>query len=299
MKRDHLSLATGFLPGISVLIFFVCRRYLQSGQSLPGWADHISAGWLWVIAEALAVLLPLLILLLLTGKNKERKMDFGFRGFSATAIPMLLNLSIAIALAELLIGDVIAGLFGKTYAEAHLFLPLLESDASMVAVLMAVVLIPGILGQIFFGQGLMTVYARCGGLPAIVVCALAYSFLLSTPELLAGAFLCMLAVIYVSWAMNSVWVGVLTQGIYRVVHLLLLFVAHAYSGQELWSVVRLGMIFLMGLFLYLSMHSMEQLMETGKLRRLERLRKEKLMSEIIVSPGLWMTIFLFVIHWVT
>ena len=87
-------------------------------------------------------------------------------------------------------------------------------------------------------------------------------------------------------------------GVYSIMHLLLLYVAGAYSGQELWSVVRLGMLFLMGLFLYLSMHSMEQLIEKGMLRRLEHIKKENVMSGILFSPGIWMTIFLFVINWI-
>ena len=299
MKRDHLSLAAGFLPGVSLLFFSVCRKYMQSGQSLPDWAGDISAGWLWVLVEMMAFLLPLLILILLCGRKKETAVDFCFRKFPVGAVPMLLTLAVTMALADLLLGDAIAGLVGKTYAEAHTFSLLLEQDASVWVFLFANVLIPAIGGQFLFGRGLMTLYAPCGGVFAAVICAFTYSLLMGTPETLVGTFLCMLVFIYVSWAMNSVWVGVLVQSAYHVLHLLLLFVARAYSGQELWSVVRLVMIFLFGLFLYLSMHSMEQLMEKGLLRRMERFRRETLVNKIVFSPGLWMTLFLFVINWIT
>lgn len=299
MKRDHLSLAAGFLPGISLLIFLVCRRYMQSGQSLPDWAGDISAGWLWVLVEMIAFLLPLLILIFLCGRKKETAVDFCLRKFPVGAVPMLLTLAVTMALADLLLGDAVAGFGGKAYAEVYAFAFLLESSSSVWALLLAVVLIPTLGGQLLFGRGLMTIYASSGGVPAAITCAFAYALLMGTPETLICTFLCMLVFIYVSWATNSIWIGVLIQGTYHVVHLLLFFVARAYSGQDLWNVVRLVMIFLFGLFLYLSMHSMEQLMEKGLLRRMERFRRETLLNKIVFSPGLWMTLFLFVINWIT
>ncbi len=298
MKRDHLTLTAGFLPGISLLIILIFRRYLQSGQGAPEWAGILPMEWLWVMVEVAVFLLPLLILAFFRGHKKEKIIGSGFAKMPIHAIPMMLTLAVAMALANLLLGDLIAAFTGQAYAEVHVFSMLLTAYPSVWAVLLAVVVIPVVGGQLLFGDSLFRAYASCGGVPALCVCALMYSLLTGTPETLLGTFLSMLAFLYVSQAFNSVWAGIFSHGAYSVMHLLLLYVAGAYSGQELWSIVRLGMLFLLGLFLYLSMHSMEQFIEKGMLRRLEHMRKETVMNSIIFSPGLWMTVFLFVINWI-
>lgn len=298
MKRDHLTLTAGFLPGLSLLIILICRRYLQSGQGMPEWAGALPLEWLWVIVEVVVFLLPLLILGLFRKYKKEKRSGSQFGKLPVRTIPMMLTLAVAMALINLLLGDLIAELTGQAYAEIHVFSPLLGEHPSMWAVLLAVVIIPVIGGQLLFGDSLLRAYVPCGGVPALVVCALMYSLLTGTPETLLGTFLSMLAFLYVSQAVNSVWAGMFSHGAYSVMHLLLLYVAGAYSGQELWSIVRLVMLFLLGLFLYLSMHSMEQFIEKGMLRRLEHIRKETVVSSIIFSPGIWMTMFLFVISWI-
>lgn len=299
MKRDHLSLATGFLPGLSLLIVLLCRRYVQSGTGMPGWAIEIGVAWLWVMVEVVVFLLPTLILMFLCSRKKESVLDWGLKKLPVRAVPMLLTLAIAMAIVNLLLGDLIAGVTGHAYSEIHVFAPLLAQQPSIAVLILAVVIVPVFGGQLLFGRGMMSVYSSCGGLFAIIVSALCYSLLTGTPETLPGTFLSMLSFIYISWALNSVWASVLAHATYSVIHLLLLFVAGAYSGQELWSIVRLVMVFLFGLFLYLSMYSMEQLMEKGALRRLDRVRRERLINNIVFSPGLWMTVFLFIIQWIT
>lgn len=265
---------------------------------MPGWAQGMPVEWLWVIVEGFVFLLPFLILMVLCRKKKDGSLKFQLKGFSIQAIPMLLTTAIAAAIANLLLGDLIAGLMGQVYSEIHVFSFLLAERSSVWTLLLAVVVIPVLGGQFLYGQGFMRIYAPCGGIAALLVCALNYSLLTGTPATLLGTFLSVLIFFYIGWAMNSVLAAMLVHGVYSVIHLLLLFVAAAYSGQELWSIVRLAMIFIFGLFLYLSMHSMEQLMERGIFRRLERLRFEWLTNNILVSPGLWMTIFLFVIDWI-
>ncbi len=299
MKRDHLSLAAGFLPGLSLLIVLVCRRYVQGGANLPQWAAAIPLEWLWVMVEMLVFFLPYAILLFLCSRKEDISLKPRLQPISVGSIPMLLTLGVTMALVNLLLGDIIATMAGKSYADVQVFSPLLQGQPSVIAIIVAITVVPVIGGQLLFTEGLMRVYAPGGGLPALMICALGYSLLTGTPETLAGTFLGMLVFFYVSWTMNSMWVGLLVHGTYSFVHLLLLFVAGAYSGHELWRVVQLVMIFLFGLFLYLSMHSMEQLMEKGMLRRLERIRRENLLNSIVFSPGLWMTVFLFVINWLT
>ena len=298
MKRDHLTLTAGFLPGLSLLIILICRRSLQTGQGMSGLTGALSVEWLWVMVEAVVFLLPLVILGGFRKYKKEKVFGPGFDKMPVRALPMLMTLAVAMALVNLLSGDLIAELMGKAYADAHVFSPLLAEHPSLWAVLLAVVVIPSIGGQLLFGDSLFRAYSSCGAVPALCVCALTYSLLTGTPETLVGTFLSMLMFLYVTQALNSIWAGIFAHGIYSVMHLLLLYVAGAYSGQELWSVVRLVMLFLLGLFLYLSMHSMEQLIEKGMLRRLEHIRKETVVSSILFSPGLWMTIFLFVINWI-
>ena len=298
MKRDRLTLIAGFLPGLSLLIILLCRRYLQSGQGLPQWATVLTIEWRWVMVEVVVFLLPLIILAVFRGHKKDKNAGSGFSKMSVRAIPMMLTLAVAMALANLLLGDLIAGLTGQTYADVHVFSALLAEYPSVWAVLFAVVVIPTVGGQLLFGDSLLRVYAPCGGIPALSVCALMYSLLTGNPETLPGTFISMLVFLYVSRAFNSVWAGLFSHGAYSVIHLLLLYVAGAYSGQELWSVVTLVMLFLMGLFLYLAMHSMEQLIEKGVLCRLEHMRKDPVINNIVFSPGLWMTVFLFVFNWV-
>lgn len=298
MKRDHLTLTAGFLPGLSLLIILICRRSLQTGQGMSGLMGALPVEWLWVMVEAVVFLLPLVILGGFRKYKKEKVFGPGFDKMPVRALPMLMTLAVAMALVNLLSGDLIAELMGKAYADAHVFSPLLAELPSLWAVLLAVVVIPSIGGQLLFGDSLFRAYSSCGAVPALCVCALTYSLLTGTPETLVGTFLSMLMFLYVAQALNSIWAGIFAHGMYSVMHLLLLYVAGAYSGQELWSVVRLVMLFLLGLFLYLSMHSMEQLIEKGMLRRLEHIRKETVVSSILFSPGLWMTIFLFVINWI-
>lgn len=298
MKRDHLTLTAGFLPGLSLLIILICRRSLQTGQGMSGLTGALPVEWLWVMVEAVVFLLPLVILGGFRKYKKEKVFGPGFDKMPVRALPMLMTLAVAMALVNLLSGDLIAELMGKAYADAHVFSPLLAERPSLWAVLLAVVVIPSIGGQLLFGDSLFRAYSSCGAVPALCVCALTYSLLTGTPETLVGTFLSMLMFLYVVQALNSIWAGIFAHGMYSVMHLLLLYVAGAYSGQELWSVVRLVMLFLLGLFLYLSMHSMEQLIEKGMLRRLEHIRKETVVSSILFSPGLWMTIFLFVINWI-
>lgn len=299
MKRDHLSLAAGFLPGFSLLVLLVCRRSVQAGQSIPQWIDHISIGWLWVAAEAVAFFLPFAILVFLVKKNKEIKFDFRFHGFSHHAVPMLMTVAIAMALINLLIDDGMSRLMGQTYDQVQVFAPLLEREQSVFIWLLAIVVIPVFGGQLFFGSGLLSIYAPCGGIPALILCSLCYGLLTGTAVTLFGTWLSMLIFLYVGWALNSIWAGIFVHGIFAVMHFLLLFIARAYSGQELWDVVRLIMIFLTGLFLYLAMQAMEQLMEKGTMRRMEPVRREKMMNSVVFSPGLWMTLFLFIINSVT
>lgn len=298
MKRDHLTLTAGFLPGLSLLIILICRRSLQTGQDVSGLTGALPLEWLWVMVEAAIFLLPLVILGGFRKYKKENVFGPGFDKMPIRAIPMLMTMAVAMALVNLLLGDLITGLVGKVYSDSHVFSPLLAERPSLWAVLLAVVVIPSIGGQLLFGDSLFRAYVPCGAVPALCVCALTYSLLTGTPETLVGTFLSMLMFLYVAQALHSMWAGIFAHGMYSVMHLLLLYVAGAYSGQELWSIVRLVMLFLLGLFLYLSMHSMEQLIEKGMLRRLEHIRKETVVSSILFSPGLWMTIFLFVISWI-
>ena len=52
MKRDHLTLTAGFLPGLSLLIILICRRSLQTGQGMSGLTGALPVEWLWVMVEA-------------------------------------------------------------------------------------------------------------------------------------------------------------------------------------------------------------------------------------------------------
>ena len=154
MKRDHLTLTAGFLPGVSLLIILVCRRYLQSGQGIPVLSGSLSLDWLWVMVEAIVFLLPLVAMALFRKYKKETVFGSCFATFPIRAIPMLLPLAVAMALVNLLAGDLIAEITGQVYAEVHVFSPLLVEYPSVWAVLLAVVVIPTIGGQLLFGDSL-------------------------------------------------------------------------------------------------------------------------------------------------
>lgn len=297
MKQDRLSLSAGFLPGAALLIWLACQRYLLDGSVLPpAWSSASRQVWIWIGSEAAMFLIPFALLMLMRGRKNRERVNLRVRRLPKGAVPTVLTLALAMALLNVLLGDFFAGLSGRTYFDLQPFFPLMERGASGGVLLLAVVVLPAVGGTLLYHGGLVSVYESCGALPALAVSAAGFALLTGAVEMLPGAFLAAFAFGYLTLSLDSLWAAMLGQSVYGAVSLLLLYVTRAYGALELWSVICLVLVFLFAGFLYLSMRSMELLIDRGTLRRLERIKLGKLTGTILMSPGLWMMVLLFIVN---
>lgn len=295
MKQDRFSLAVGFLPGIALMLFLTCQRYLLGTGTLPDWMSRNGLSWVWIGAEAAIFLIPFVLLLLVRGRKNHDRVCLRLKRFPKRAVPLILTLSLALALLNVLLGDWFAGLSGESFFDIQVFVPLMERGASPGILFLAVAVLPALAGELFYHGGLMSAYESCGALPAILVSAVSFSLLSGTPAAIPGSLIAFFAFGYLASGLDSLWAGVLGHFLYGCVHLLMLYVTRAYGSMELWSGIQLVLVFLFALFLYLSMRSMELLIDKGVIRRLERMKLGRLTGKVLASPGLWMMVLLFVV----
>ena len=287
MKQDRLFLTAGFMPAVVMALLLLLERLLQSGL-LP---KHV---WIVAAAEVAAYLVPLLILRFLPD-GEGKKATFRVKGFKRQAVWFVLWMSLTTALLAALVNGGVSTLLGS---EGY-------SSASVVAdygvegfwpLVLIVVVLPAVVEELFFRGVLFQALERCGTWPALLLSSLAFAMIHGDLHNFAGPLAAGMIYGYMTYVLDSLWPAILA---HLVNNGLMLFVSHAaktYSAVGIWPYVLLIAVFCFCMFLALSMRTLEEQMEKGRIRRLQYHSLGTTLTAVFVSPGIWLMLILFAVR---
>ena len=287
MKENRFSLAAGFMPSLCLALLLGFEYLLGSGII----ADRT---YVVVLAEVLAFAVPTLALYGM-GKIMQQPVKPRLRGFYRKALPFVLFLSITASLLSFLINCLTSVLLDQSFYQQTQYVESLSGDVSVWALLLVVVLLPAVLEEIFFRGMLQESFAENGTYAAIFIGALAFALIHGNLSNLLGPLAAGMIYGYMTYVLDSVWPAIIAHVINNLYFLLMNYATRAYETLGFWPYFILASFFVFCIFLYLSMRSLEKLIERGKIRRFRRYGFKQAVSGICFTPGIWLLIIMFVI----
>lgn len=287
MKKERLLLLSTFMPPLcmGMLMGF---EYLFTSGKLP--SEPLYA----MLAELAAFLLPFGILFLLTRfiSEKEkpalrlgRKLPYAsaFTLFAAAAVPpgaFLLNV-----IQTRVSGPGSLAATEAIYANGE--------KAELWLLLAAFALVPALVEELFFRGGLFGMYEQNGTMPALLLCAVSFALVHGS----AGHFLAPLfagfVYGYLTYALRSIWPAVFAHLLNNVYALSVARLSAAYEALGLWPYFILFNVFCFFIFLYLSMRSLEKLLERGRVPKFQKAAWGKAAVSTLFSPGFLLLVLMF------
>lgn len=276
MKKDRLSFLAGFLPALSMAALLLWRRLGE--EAAPKMA---------VAAEAAAFGLPFLILLLLRGFCRQPS-PLRLRPFRRQTLPLVLFTGVTVSLLSVLLNYGVV-LLGGTYTAASDSL-----KGSFGALFLAVALAPALLEELFFRAGLLGAEEGAGTGPAILLSALCFALVHGTLSSLPATLAAGLAYGWLCYSLNSVWAAVLAHLVNNAISLLFAYGANVSAELGIWPYFLLAALFCFCLFLSLTLRTLENQLDRGKIPRFRRADFAGALERLLVSPGIWVLALLFV-----
>lgn len=288
MKQDRLTLTTGFMPAALMALLLLAENLLGQGV-IP---DRF---WALAAVEIGVYLLPILLLRFL--KDKEGKTAvLRCKPFKHRAVWFVLWMSFAAALfAALLNGAVSLLLKENVYTDTLSQIMEYGVSAWWQKALM-VVFLPAVMEELFFRGVMFSALERAGTLPALLLTSAAFAMIHGNLSNLAGPFAAGMIYGYMVYVLDSVWPAVFAHLVNNGLHLFLAHAARRYSVLGIWSYVLLIALFCFCLFLAMAMRSLENLIEKGRIRRLQHSGFSANVTGIFVSPGMWLLLILFLVR---
>lgn len=286
MKQDRLVVTAGFMPAAVMALLLLLEN--QRGQSaLP------HGFWITVCAEIGIYLLPILLLCIIKDRSGER-VTLRLRPNKRKTVWFVLWMSLTCTILSALVNGGFSLLLRREVYEA--MEPVTLASGEPWQVLLVVVLLPAVMEELFFRGVLFSAMERCGTFPALLLSSLAFALVHGNLSNLAGPFVAGMIYGYMTYVLDSVWPAIFAHIVHNLGYLLLSDAARTYSVLGIWSYVVLIAVFFLCLFLALAMRSLENLIEKGRIRRLQSQDAKATFTGIFFSPGIWLLIILFIIR---
>lgn len=287
MKQDRIPLLAGFLPAVSVGLLLL-SGLLFSGGILPKTAYSVAG------AE-LAAFLPVTILLRLLKNEEGVRPQFRFRPHKRQAIWFVIAMSVTAALLAVLVNCGMALLLdGRYYTEG---VSLEQYGISgFGAVLLTAVVLPALVEELFFRGVLLSALEAYGTWPALLLSALAFALIHGDPGNFAGPLAAGLIYGYMTYVLDSIWPAMFAHMLNNGLSLALSGGAKLCSALGLWPYVMLVLLFCFCGFLAISMRTLERLMEKNRIRRLQHKSAVQALRGMLISPGIWLLLVIYLIR---
>ena len=287
MKQDRLFLTAGFMPAVVMATLLLMEHLLTDGL-LP------KIIWVVLAAEVAAYLLPLLVLRFLPDME-GKKARFRFKSYRRQTVLFVLWISLATALLAAL----------ANYGTALLLDQTAFSDAAAVSqygvhgfwqTILAVVILPAVVEELFFRGVMFSALERCGTWPALLLTSLAFAMIHGNIRNFAGPLVAGLIYGYITYVLDSVWPAIFAHMVNNALALFLSNTAETYSALGLWPYILLATVFCLFTFTSLAMRALDTQIEKGRVRRLQYQNRSATLTAIFVSPGIWLMMILFAVR---
>ncbi len=287
MKQDRLFLTAGFMPAV-VMAALLLLEQLLSGGFLP---QNI---WVILAAELAAYLIPVLILRFLPdGQGKRAK--FRFKSYRRQTIALVLWMSLAAALVAAAANYGMAVLLHNTAFSGSVTVTQYGIQ-DLWQTLLAVVVVPAVVEELFFRGVLFNAFERCGTWPALLLSAVAFAMIHGNPANFAGPLIAGLIYGYLTYVLDSVWPAIFAHMINNALALFLSNTAETYLALGLWPYIMLAGVFCLCMFTALAMRALDKQIEKSRVRRLQSKNRSETLTAVLVSPGIWLTMLLFLVR---
>lgn len=286
MKKDRVSLIAGFAP-LLYMGLAVGFEYLLASGKLALNSRSITAGQLVMFALPMA-------LIVVAGKLCGRPAQLRVKKRPRRSLPFVIFMSLTAVLTAFLLNCLLSGVIGSSFYRQTGYLDYAESMPP-IASLLIVVILPALLEELLFRGALLSALEAGGTAAAIIASAFAFALVHGSVYNLVGPFAAGLIYGYMTYVLDSVWPAVLAHGLNNLFFLLLRRGAGGYETLGFWPYFILISVFVFSFMLYLSMHSLEKLVERGKIKRFESVPLRQAAAELLLSPGVWALLILFIV----
>ncbi len=287
MKQDRLFLTAGFMPAVVMATLLLLERLL-----LEGLVPKV----LWVVlsAEIAAYLIPMLVLRFVPD-NDGKKSRFRFKSYRRQTIFMVLWMSLMTALLAAVANYGMAYLLQNTAFSGNASVDQYGVNGFWPTVL-AVVVLPAIVEELFFRGVLFSALERCGTWPALILSAIAFAMIHGDLNNFAGPLVAGLIYGYLTYVLDSIWPAIFAHMVNNALALFLSNTAETFSALGLWPYILLAGIFCLCLFTALSMRALDGQIENSRVRRLQYQNRSSALTAVLVSPGIWLMMILFAVR---
>lgn len=286
MKQDRLFLTAGFMPAVVMASLLLLEHLLQS-DILP------KNTWIVAGAEIAAYLLPMLALRFFPD-GEGQKARFRFKGFKRQAVWFVIWMSLAAALLAALINGGVSMLLERS--ESGIASVATYGVEGFWSLALIVVILPAIVEELFFRGVLFQALERCGTWPALLLSSVAFAMIHGDLTNFAGPLIAGMIYGYMTYVLDSLWPAIFAHLLNNSLMLFLSHAAKTYSAVGIWPYILLIAVFCFCMFLALSMRTLEEQMEKGRIRRLQYHSLGKTLTAVFVSPGIWLMLILFAVR---
>ncbi len=287
MKQDRLFLTAGFMPPVVMATLLLLERMLGEG---------LVPKMLWVVlaAEVAAYLIPM-IALRFVPDNEGKRARFRFKGYRRQTIVLVFWMALMAALLAAAVNYGFALLLGDSAFTGGDAVVQYGVEGLWQTVL-AVVVLPAIVEELFFRGVLFSALERCGTWPALLLSALAFAMIHGELTNFAGPFVAGLLYGYLTYVLDSVWPAIFAHMVNNALALFLSNTAETYSALGLWPYILLAGAFCLCMFTAFSMRALDSQIEKGRVRRLQYQNRSDTLTAVLVSPGTWLMMILFAVR---
>ena len=285
MNRNRLFQAAGLMAPLSMMILFGVERLNAADIG-------ISPALLIGGAEVFAFVLPF-VLICIFARLDQSSFPMRLGKFSRKAVPVILYLSVFAALFCFLLNCLMGLWLGDKVYHDTSYLESMKGQSRLVILLVATVL-PAISEELLFRGGIMGAMESGGTYVAISVSAVAFAMVHGTVNNFVGPLVAGLIYGGMTYALGSIWPAVFAHFINNLFSISVAYLADTYQSLGIWPYFLLIVVFLMWIFLYLSMRSLEKLLEKDEIPRFKTVGLKKASAAVIFMPGLWMLTLLFI-----
>ena len=293
MNRKSAWTAGWFLfamSAASTIIYFLT-------ESLAPRARLFSNHYFIIAMQVCVFLVPTLVWIIFKDRKKQ-PLTVRLGGISGTGFCFVLCASLAVAILSLLINIAVSMFIGDF---SGVIAPeFLNRSANPIIALLALVIVPPVVEELFFRGAVFGVYEKFGTGIGIFLSALAFAMLHGHFQNFFGPFIAGLLFAYIAYVFNSIWPAIFAHLINNSFVFLLGLYASSENPSNFWTYFLAAMLIALIALCYLATRFLEKLIRKDKIRRFNPRQTgfaETLMSTLF-APGflLLFAIFLFRIY---
>ena len=287
MKQERIPLAAGFFPAAAMGLLLLCQALFSRGI-LPRSVGGVAC------AEALAFV-PLTVLLRLLKNEAGERPRLRFRPHKRQTVWCAAALSLTAALLAALLNCGMALLLDGHYYTQSIALEH-YGITGFGGLLLTAVLLPAVAEELFFRGALLSALESYGTWPALILSSLAFALVHGNLYNFAGPLAAGMIYGYMTYALDSVWPAIFAHLLNNGLSLALSGGARICSALSLWPYVMLAILFCFCAALALSMRSLERQIEKNRIRRLQYKPLGQALRGLLIAPGMWLLLVLFLIR---